>query len=337
MNQEFLSNEKFTFESGEVLSQLKINYTTYGTFDKAKNNVIWICHALTANSRPDSWWPNMIGEGLLYDPENYFIICANVLGSCYGSSGPTEINPLTGKPYFLTFPYVTIRDMVNAHEVLRKELGIEKIHTCVGGSLGGQQALEWGIMQPSLIDNLMLMASNAFHSPWGIAFNEAQRMAIKADPTWNEERLDAGANGLCAARSMALLSYRNYETYNKTQSEEGCETFKNFKAITYQQYQGEKLVKRFNAHAYMSLANSMDSHNAGRGRGGVEKALAMVKSKTLVVGISSDVLFPVAEQKYLHEHIKDSVYREIDSLFGHDGFLIETEAIAKVIRDFYNS
>jgi homoserine O-acetyltransferase/O-succinyltransferase len=334
-NKDYIHTAGITFESGEKLAQLKIHYTTYGTFDKAKNNVVWVCHALTANADPVSWWPGLVGEKFLYNPEDYFIVCANILGSCYGTSGPIEINPETGKPYYLSFPQITIRDMVAAHELLRKHLGIEKIHTCIGGSLGGQQAIEWAILNPSLIDHLILMATNAVHSPWGIAFNESQRMAIKADPTWNNESLDAGSAGMSAARAMALLSYRTYETYRKTQSEDGCEKLSGFKAISYQQYQGEKLVKRFNSHSYLYLTNAMDSHNVGRGRGSVEAALASIRSKALLLAIGSDILFPPSEQKFLQENIKDSVYKEIDSLYGHDGFLIETNEIAVVIRDFY--
>ncbi len=334
-NKDYIYNGPFTFESGEKLTQVKINYSTYGTFNKEKNNVIWVCHALTANADPVSWWPGLVGENFLYNPEEYFIVCANILGSCYGTSGPLEINPETGKPYYLSFPQVTIRDMVAAHELLRKHLGIEKIHTCLGGSLGGQQALEWSIAQPSLMDHLILMATNAFHSPWGIAFNESQRMAIKADPTWNAESPEAGKAGMSAARAMALLSYRTYETYKRTQSEEGCEKLDGFKAISYQQYQGEKLVKRFNCHSYLYLTQAMDSHNVGRGRGSVEQALARVKSKALLLAIGSDILFPPSEQKFMQENIKNSRYQEIDSLYGHDGFLIETNEIAGIIRDFY--
>ncbi len=334
-NKDYIYTGELTCESGAKLSQVKINYSTYGTFNKEKNNVVWVCHALTANSDPVSWWPGLVGDHFLYNPEDYFIVCANILGSCYGTSGPLEINPATGTPYFLSFPQVTIRDMVAAHELLRQHLGIEKIHTCLGGSLGGQQALEWSLLQPSLIDHLILMATNAFHSPWGIAFNEAQRMAIKADPTWNAESKDAGKTGMGAARAMALLSYRTYETYNRTQREESCEKLNGFKAISYQQYQGEKLVKRFNCHSYLYLTQAMDSHNVGRGRVSVGAALAGVKSKTLLLGIGSDILFPPSEQKFMQEHIPHSVYKEIDSLYGHDGFLIETNEIAEIIRIFY--
>ncbi len=334
-SKDFLYTKGFTLEGGEKLDQLKITYNTFGTFNKEKNNVIWVCHALTANSNPVSWWQGLVGENFLYNLDEHFIVCANILGSCYGTSGPLEINPKTGKPYYLSFPQVTIRDMVKAHELLREHLGITKIHTCIGGSLGGQQVLEWSIMNPTLISYAILMATNAFHSPWGIAFNESQRMAIKADPTWKDNSAEAGKIGMAAARAMALLSYRTYETYKKTQSEDNCELVSDFKAISYQQYQGEKLVKRFHCHSYLYLTIAMDSHNVGRGRGGVEKALEKVQARTLLLGIGSDILFPPSEQKYIQQHVKGAVYKEIESLYGHDGFLIETEEIGGVIKAFY--
>jgi homoserine O-acetyltransferase len=219
--------------------------------------------------------------------------------------------------------------------VLREHLGIQKIHTCIGGSLGGQQALEWAISQPDLISNLILLATNAFHSPWGVAFNESQRLAIMADPTWKDESLSAGQAGMKAARAIALLSYRNYNTYLNKQSEENINKKDNFKASSYQDYQGEKLVKRFNCHSYWYLSKAMDSHNVGRNRGSVEKALKQIKSQTLLIGIKSDILFPVSEQIFLAKNIKGAIYQEIDSLFGHDGFLIETGKIGSLIEAFY--
>jgi homoserine O-acetyltransferase len=334
-NKDFIYHKKFVLESGQELPELKINFCTYGKLNADKSNVVWICHALTANADPISWWPGLVGDGFFYNPEEHFIVCANVLSSCYGTSGPLEINPQTDRPYYLSFPTVTIRDMVAAHEILRQHLGIEQIHTCIGGSLGGQQALEWAISQPQLIKNLVLMATNAFHSPWGIAFNEAQRMAIKADPTWQDETPEAGKNGMSAARAMALLSYRTYDTYKKTQSEESCEKTEGFKAISYQQYQGQKLVNRFNCHSYLYLTYAMDSHNVGRGRGSVEAALQQVKAQTLLLGIGSDILFPPCEQQYIQAHIPNAQYEEINSLYGHDGFLIETPTIAAILGRFY--
>jgi homoserine O-acetyltransferase/O-succinyltransferase len=336
-NQILKHTSPFFFESGSSIKELNIAYSTYGTLNPAQDNVVWVCHALTANSEVVTWWDGLIGEGKLYDTSKYYVVCANILGSCYGTSGPIEINPETGIPYYLSFPQFTIRDLVSAHDILRKHLGVTKIHTCLGGSLGGQQAMEWAIMNPSLIENLILLATNAQHSPWGIAFNEAQRMAISADPTWENESADAGQSGMAAARAIALLSYRNYHTYLHSQSEETLEKTDDFKASSYQKYQGEKLVKRFNTHSYWYLSKAMDSHNVGRGRGGVEKALRLIKSKTLLVGILTDILFPIGEQIFLSNNIPGAGYHQIDSLYGHDGFLIETSKIQSAIVAFYKS
>lgn len=334
-NQIYLHDKPFQLESGAVLKNIKITYSTYGALNASGDNVIWVCHALTANSEVETWWQGLVGVGALYDPTKYFIVCANIIGSCYGTSGPLDINPETGKPYYLSFPSVTIRDMVKAHQLLKEHLEISSIHTCIGGSMGGQQALEWAIIEPGLIRNLIVLATNASHSPWGIAFNESQRMAIKADPTWKNESADAGREGLKAARAIALLSYRSYNTYEATQSEEDVNKTDNFCAVSYQNYQGEKLVKRFNCHSYLYLSHAMDSHNVGRNRKSIEAALHIIQSKTLCIGIKSDILFPVTEQQFLAEHIPGASYEEIESLYGHDGFLIETLKIEKLIRDFY--
>jgi homoserine O-acetyltransferase len=224
--------------------------------------------------------------------------------------------------------------MVGSLDLLRAELGIHKIHTCIGGSMGGQQALEWAIMQPQLIENLVLIATNAQHSAWGIAFNEAQRMAIEVDPTWAERSPYAGLNGMKAARATALLSYRNYETYLKTQTSYEPERTDNYPASSYQRYQGEKLARRFNAFSYWILSKAMDSHHAGRGRGSVTTALQGIKSRTLVIGIASDVLFPVEEQRLLAAYIPDAHYEELESLYGHDGFLIECDQITAHYQTF---
>ncbi|MBO0936888.1 homoserine O-acetyltransferase [Fibrella sp. HMF5335] len=327
-------DHKFSFplELGDELSGFRLAYTTQGTLNETGSNVIWICHALTGNADPSDWWSGLVGPGKLYDPAHYFIVCANVLGGCYGSTGPLSNDPATGKPYFHSFPTLTIRDMVGALDLLRQELGIEQIHTCVGGSVGGQQAVEWAISQPKLIKRLILIATNAVFSPWGIAFNEAQRMALQADPTWVENRPDAGQNGLKAARSIALLSYRNYETYAFTQALDNNEQTDNYKAAGYQNYQGEKLVGRFNAFTYWLLTKAMDSHNVGRNRGSILNALSLIEAKTLVVGIHSDVLFPPSEQQFLARHIPDAVYEELESLYGHDGFLIEFKPLTQIIR-----
>jgi homoserine O-acetyltransferase/O-succinyltransferase len=337
--QTFTYKYSFPLESGAVLPGFQLSYTTRGQ-QTPDAEVIWICHALTGNADPGDWWSGLVGPGKFYDPTRtsprpQFIVCANVLGSCYGSTGPLSNDPDTGQPYFHDFPSVTIRDMVNALDLLRQELGIDRIHTCIGGSVGGQQAVEWAILQPTLIQHLILIATNAVMSPWGIAFNEAQRMAIAADPTWAEPRPDAGLTGLKAARAIALLSYRNYDTYGFTQALDNNEQLDDYKAAGYQQYQGEKITKRFNAFTYWALSKAMDSHNVGRNRGSILHALGQIKARTLTIGIRSDVLFPPAEQQFLARHIPDATYAEIDSLYGHDGFLIEFRPLAQLIGKWY--
>jgi len=330
-------SQPFELESGETLSQLEIGYHTYGKLNSNGDNVIWVCHALTANSDVLDWWKGLFGENDYFNPDEHFIVCANVLTSPYGTSNPLSINPDTGEPYYLNFPEVTIRDMVKAHQLLAKHLGIDKIEIAIGGSLGGQQALELAIIEPNLIKNLIIIATNARHSPWGIAFNESQRLALLADETFLPGRPDGGKKGLKAARSMALLSYRTYKTYNISQQEDDDAIKDNFRASSYQSYQGDKLVNRFNAYSYWYLSKVMDSHHVGRKRGGVENALKLVKSRTLVIGIRSDVLFPIEEQEYLHKHIAQAEFAELDSFYGHDGFLIETEALTKIITSFYKT
>ncbi|MCU0417744.1 MAG: homoserine O-acetyltransferase [Cytophagaceae bacterium] len=332
----YIHKEAITLESGVRLPELKIQYSTYGTRLPDDSNVIWVCHALTANSDAASWWPGVVGVDAFYHPEKYFIICANILASCYGTSGPTETNPDTNEPYFLDFPIVTIRDMVLAHETLREYLKIQHIHTLIGGSLGGQQAMEWAILRPHLFTHLILLATNAAHSPWGIAFNESQRMAIDLDSTWRNPSFDAGRDGLKAARSIAMLSYRSYDTYEQTQRDEDINKTDDYKVVSYQHYQGDKLVKRFNCHSYWYLTKAMDSHNVGRNRGSIENALQSITAKTLVIAISSDILFPPSEQVYLSKNIPHSAYVCIDSLYGHDGFLVEAEKICPVIQSFYS-
>jgi len=330
-------NNKFITETGETFSYLDIAYHTWGELNEERDNVIWVCHAFTANSDVAEWWPGMVGKGLMLDPSDYFIICANVIGSCYGSTGPLDINPATGKPWLSDFPMITNRDHVRAHEILREYLGINSIHTVIGSSIGAHQALEYSIMFPGIIEKLVFIASNALQSPWAIAFNESQRLAIEADPEFFGDDPEGGSRGLRAARSIALLSYRNQQAYNKTQAEETDDKLDGFRASSYQDYQGDKLVHRFNAWSYYTLTQLSDSHNVGRGRGGVIKALRSIRAQTLCIGISSDILFPVKEQKFVAEYIPDACYEEIDSLYGHDGFLLETEQLTRLIKDFLST
>ncbi len=327
--------EPLPLESGATLAGAEVAYCTYGTLNADRDNVVWVCHALTANADVLDWWPGLFGAGCYFDPVDWFIVCANVLGSCYGSTGPLSPDPATGQPRYQQFPLLTIRDLVAAHEALRQELGLARVHTLVGGSLGGQQALEWAIQLPAVFENLVLLATNARHSPWGIAFNEAQRLAIFADPSYHTATPDGGAAGLRAARATALLSYRSYHAYGRTQLDPDDDKLTDFRASTYQQYQGDKLVARFNAYTYVALSQTMDTHHVGRGRGGVAAALGQIQARTLVLGISSDVLFPPAEQQLLARHIPGAMYAEMDSHFGHDGFLIETAHITHFLERFH--
>jgi homoserine O-acetyltransferase/O-succinyltransferase len=240
----------------------------------------------------------------------------------------------TGETYFHKFPFFTTRDMIRAYQPLKEFLGITKIHMGVGGSMGGQQLLEWAIEEPNAFEIILPIATNAQHSPWGIGFNASQRMAIEADVTWKEKREDAGIEGMKVARSIALLSYRHYETYGVSQLETDADKIEKFKSESYQRYQGEKLAKRFNAFSYHALSLGMDAHNVSRGRKSVEAALKKIKAKTLVIGISSDLLFPVEEQQFLAANIPNAEYEEINSFYGHDGFLLEYEAMELVIKKF---
>lgn len=325
----FRYSKEFNLELGGKLNGFELGYSTMGTLNSKRDNVVWVCHALTANSDFSDWWLGLVES--LYDPSEYFIICANMLGGCYGSTGPLSTNPEDGKPYFHGFPSLTNRDIVGGFDLLRKHFNITGIHTLIGGSMGGQQALEWSIQLPNLISNLILVGTNAVHSPWGVAFNESQRMAIVTDPSWKDSTAEAGMNGMRAARAIALLSYRSYQGYLISQSEENNEVIDNFKASSYQQYQGEKLHQRFNAYTYWFLSKAMDSHNVGRGRNGISLALARIKAHTTIVGIRSDVLFPLEEQRFLAMNIRDSVYHEIDSDYGHDGFLLELDQLTNII------
>lgn len=327
-------NKPFELESGEVLPYLEITFHTAGTFDPTRNNVVWVCHALTGNSDVFDWWAGLFGIDDFFNPKDHFIVCANVLGSCYGSTGPLQTTDSTA---FHRFPKLTIRDMVKAHDLLRQDLGISKIHTLIGGSLGGQQAVEWAISQSGLVENLILIATNARHSPWGIAFNESQRMAIETDATWQLNTPNAGIQGMKVARSMALISYRAYETYQSSQIDTELDKVDDFKASSYQQYQGEKLARRFNAFSYYLLSRAMDTHNVGRHRKSIKRALNLIAARTLVVGISSDGLFPTHEQQFLAQNIIGAKYAEIDSFYGHDGFLVETEKLASILDSFYTN
>ena len=333
--QHFHSPDIFTLESGTQLPFLDISYCIYGEAESDKP-VIWICHALTANADAATWWPGMIGKGKIFDPSTHRIICANILGSCYGSSGPLSVNPVTGKPYYHHFPVITIRDMVQAHILLRKHLGIEKIDLLVGGSMGGYQALEWAVSEPSIMRKLCLLATSATESAWGIAIHTAQRLAIDADPTWQDESADAGKKGMRAARAIGMLTYRNYGIMVEKQTDPDTEKTDDFKASSYILHQGDKLANRFHVASYWLLTKAMDSHNLARGRGGnIDEVLKSIAQPSIIISISSDHLCPPAEQEHLAGLMPHGELVSIDSMYGHDGFMVETEQISEAISHWW--
>ncbi len=327
-------NEPFELECGAVLPSFEVEYTTYGTLSPEKDNVIWVCHALTADSRVAEWWPHTVEEGRFLDPARWFVVCANFLGSPYGTTSPVSINPESGVSYGRDFPMITVRDMVHCHQRLARKLGIDHVELLIGSSIGGFQAMEWAIMEPDFARRVALIATCTRSSAWAIAFNESQRMAIEADVTFHTDALDGGLAGMAVARSMALLSYRGAEAYNATQTDADGEKLSGYRATTYQRHQGEKLRKRFNAHCYWRLTEAVDSHNIARGRGSVEDVLKGIKAKALVVAITSDILFPPSDHDVMVANIPSVEYRLIDSPFGHDGFLVEYEQLDTIIKEF---
>lgn len=330
----FTFEGKFELESGEYLPGFQLAYTTQGHLTTEKDNVVWVIHALTGDANPQEWWSGIVGEDKFYDPTNHYIVCANLLGSCYGSTNPLAMNPETGRAYYYDFPNLSPRDLARSLDILRSHLGIDHIDTIIGGSLGGQVGIEWAHILQDQVRNTIILASNAKTSPWTIAFNETQRMAIESDCTWGENNADAGKKGMEAARAIAMISYRHPEDFAKKQADSG-EKLDGFRVSSYLRYQGQKLANRFNAFSYWVLSKAMDSHDLGRGRGGLEKALREIPSKVLAIGVDRDLLFIKEESQFIAQQVPKGTYREIQSSFGHDAFLIEYEQLQYILRSFY--
>ncbi|RZS98082.1 homoserine O-acetyltransferase family protein [Cecembia calidifontis] len=335
-----MAQETYTYEgeleleSGEKLNGFEIAYTTQGHLTPEKDNVVWVIHALTGDANVQDWWNGLVGEDKFYDPSRHFIVCANLLGSCYGSTNPLSENPGTGQPYYYDFPNLTTRDLANSLETLRIHLGISGIHTLIGGSLGGQVALEWAYTLGEKVKNSIILASNAKTSPWIIGFNECQRMAIEADASWGDKNPAAGKKGLEAARAIAMISYRHPQDFAIKQSDNE-DKLDNFRISSYLRYQGQKLANRFNAFSYWVLSKAMDSHDIGRGRGGVEKALSKLKCRVLAIGVDKDLLFLKEESQMIAQHALKGTYQEIRSAYGHDAFLIEYDQLQYILSSFY--
>lgn len=327
-------DKPFVFESGERLEHVELVYHTSEREFRKGDKVLWICHALTGNSNPEDWWPQMVGKGMLFDPDKFYIVCVSMLCSPYGACCPASINPETGKPYLFSFPKTTVRDIVSANIEVRKHLGIDRIDLMIGPSIGGFQTLEWVIMEPDVVDEAVFLATATRVTPFMTALNESQRMALEADPSFREAAdIHGGTEGLKCARSIALISYRTFEGYNLTQKEKDEDTLFADRAASYQRYQGQKLVARdFDAYSYFYLTHSLDSMNVGRGRGGVEAALSRIKAKCLMISIDSDMLFPPQHGKATVAALHDAQYAELSSIFGHDGFLIENDQLSDILK-----
>ncbi|REL38106.1 homoserine O-acetyltransferase [Rhodohalobacter sp. SW132] len=329
-------NKDFVTESGNRFENAPIAYKTWGTLNDARDNVILICHALTGHAAADEWFPGLIGNQKLCNPENQFIICINVPGSCYGSLGPWSKDPKTGEPYRSKFPNLTIRDMVRFQQLLLDQLGILGIELVVGGSMGGMQALEFSIMDRR-IRSACLIAMGMAHRPWAIGISEAQRAAIKADPKWNNgdyEYGDGPNQGIAAARMMAMITYRTPKNYDEKFGRKLQDETDTFQVESYLQYQGKKLAGRFDANTYITLTKAMDSHDISRGRGTFEQVLNRVEIPVQVIGVTSDHLYPLDEQEELVKRLPNGRLHVIESDYGHDAFLIEFEQLHNIIKPF---
>ena len=322
----FKSSEPLLLESGALLTDFSIAYSTYGKLNAERSNVIWVVHALTGDSQVATWWNGIVGENGLFNFSNHFIICANLIGSSYGSTNPLSTNPNTGTSYFYDFPSLTTRDLAHSLELLRKHLKLEQIHTLIGVSF----------LLGSKLANAIVIAATAKTSPWVIGFNEAQRMAIAADTSCGQGHPDAGKKGLEAARAIAMLSYRNPLDLNAKQ-QESTEKLDGFLASSYLNYQGAKLAKRFQAFSYWTITKSMDSHDMGRSRGGLESALNGIYARVFAIGVNSYLLFLTEESKFISKMVPSGQYGEIISTTGHDAFLIEFQQLSRLIQKFYKS
>ncbi|SHE57089.1 homoserine O-acetyltransferase [Fodinibius roseus] len=328
--------EPFVTESGQAIPEPLVAYQTWGELNNARNNVFLVCHALTGNTAVDEWFGGLFGPGKTLDPEQQFIICINSLGSCYGSSGPTSQNPETGRPYRIDFPEITIRDMVRLQQKLLDELRITGIELVIGGSMGGMQALEWCIMDDRPRSAVFVGMGKA-HSPWAIGISHTQRQAIYNDPNWKEGYYSADQpprKGLALARMIAMISYRSDADYENKFGRLPQEDGDQFQVESYLNYQGQKLVDRFDAVSYVRLSQAMDSHDVARNRPSYQGVLGQLDIPTLVIGIDTDLLYPVQEQQELAELLPDARYREIRSVHGHDAFLMEFEQMNDLITSF---
>ena len=327
----------FHLEEGGVLKNASIVYHSWGSLNRSGDNVIVVCHSLTSDSDAARWWSSLIGPGKALDTDQYFVICLNTIGSPYGSVSPLSINPDTGTNYGARFPKVTNRDTVRAHREALRILYVRRVALAIGGSMGGMQVLEWGF-HGDFVDALIPIAVGGKHAPWGIAWTEAQRQAIYADPKWKDGHYsltDPPVAGLAVARMMAMVSYRSpAEFEDRFGRGPSSDSHPGFSVESYLRHHGQKLVDRFDANCYVHLTKQMNSHDVARGRGRYEDVLGQLSQLALVVGLSSDMLYPLEEQKELASMMPNADLKIIDAPFGHDSFLVVADQLGRVIQPF---
>lgn len=326
----------FTLEGGGILDGVQVAYRSWGHLDPSGDNAVLVCHALTGSADVDQWWERVLGPGRALDPDRDFVVAANVLGGCYGTTGPGT--PISG---FLRgmgpeFPKVTIRDQVRLQALLLEALGVCRLSLVVGGSMGGMHALEWAVMEPLPVEAVAVIGAPARHSPWAIGLGEIQRRAIQEDPAWMGGWYEAGApplKGLSLARSVAMCSYRGPESFHARFRRDRTPTG-GFQVESYLRHQGRKLGARFDANSYLVLSRAMDSHDLARNRMDLADVLRGIGSRVLVVGIPSDVLYVPGELEDLARGIPGAELAWVESPHGHDAFLMEQEEISSTLAAF---
>ncbi|MFN3234498.1 MAG: homoserine O-acetyltransferase [Gammaproteobacteria bacterium] len=344
---DYVYNGSFLLESGKSLPILKIRYQTFGNY--SNNQVILVCHHLTgdcnvtnsSNSKEIGWWQDLIGETHLLNTKKYFIICANVLGSCFGTTGPNSINPETGSRYNMNFPIITIRDMVNAQYKLLEHLEVTQLQAVIGPSMGGMLALEWAIMYPEFANKTVVLAAPPIQPPHAIGLNEISRLAIMNDPEWlNGNYTKQPKNGAKLSRYPLLLACKNYERqffYPELSSITlpNKISHKAFEIQKFLERQSSLHINTMDANSYLYLLNAINLHNITRDRDSLEKVLESLTSEMIFIGISSDKLYPPETLKHLSKKIRRSKYFEINSSSGHDAVLTEQIKIGNILKPFF--
>jgi len=340
-------------ESGEKLGPITLAYETYGELNEQKSNSILVLHALSGDAHaagPKGWWENMIGPGKGLDTNKYFVICSNVIGGCRGSTGPSSTNPKTGKPYGTDFPTVSIGDMVNAQKRLIGHLGIKKLLTVIGGSMGGMQVLQWMVAYPESLRSAIPIATTMKHTPQQIAFNEVGRQAIMADPDWKGGHYYGStipAKGLAVARMIGHITYMSdismTEKFGRRlrADKEPVKFAAEFEVEGYLRYRGDNFVKRFDANSYLYITKAIDYFNILNGNRKLANIFIGLKAKVLVIAFKSDWLYPAYQSQEIVKACKlagvDATYCEINSTYGHDAFLLETDEETQLIKHFLNT